>query len=122
MAALPSRPSRDGPRARGRLRAPARRLRRLLGLRDGGGVRDAGLRPTSPRRPPRGHPRRTEGDPLMPEFLEAKLKRQYGADSDVPYRVMNAKGYMKGSKTTDKGRRAEAQHRKRALLELTEDK
>jgi len=50
----------------------------------------------------------------MPEFLEKKLKAQYGADSDIPYKVMNAKGYMHGSKETAKGKAAQAKHVKDA--------
>ncbi len=42
----------------------------------------------------------------MPEFLEKKLKQQYGDDSDVPFKIMNAKG----SKETAKGRAAQAKH------------
>ena len=46
----------------------------------------------------------------MPKFLEQKLKRQYGANSSVPYKIMNARGYMRGNKETNKGRVAEAKH------------
>lgn len=46
----------------------------------------------------------------MPKFLEDKLKKEYGADSDIPYKVMNAKGFMHGSKETKKGEAAEAKH------------
>jgi len=28
----------------------------------------------------------------MPKFLEKKLKEEYGADSDIPYKVMNSIG------------------------------
>lgn len=34
----------------------------------------------------------------MPKFLEGKLKREYGANSKVPYKVMNAIGAMRGNK------------------------
>jgi hypothetical protein len=47
----------------------------------------------------------------MPKFLEKKLKAQYGADSDVPYKIMNAKGFMHGSKVTAKGKAAEKKHK-----------
>lgn len=47
---------------------------------------------------------------LMPAFLERKLKKQYGAKSDIPYKIMNKLGYMKGSKTTAKGKAAERKH------------
>jgi hypothetical protein len=46
----------------------------------------------------------------MPKFLEDKLKARYGEDSDVPYKIMNAKGYMHGNKETAKGRDAESKH------------
>ena len=46
----------------------------------------------------------------MPKFLERKLKKQYGKDSDIPYRVLNKLGFMRGSKTTAKGREAERKH------------
>lgn len=48
----------------------------------------------------------------MPEFLEAKLKKEYGADSKVPYMVMNKIGAMHGNKETEKGKQMEAKHRK----------
>lgn len=50
----------------------------------------------------------------MPEFLEKKLKSEYGSDSKIPYKVMNAKGYMRGNKETAKGRAAEAKHKRDA--------
>lgn len=46
----------------------------------------------------------------MPKFLEKKLKERYGSDSDIPYKIMNAKGFMRGSKITAKGREAEKKH------------
>ena len=46
----------------------------------------------------------------MPKFLEQKLKKEYGAKSDIPYKIMNAKGFMHGNKTTKKGRRAAKTH------------
>ncbi len=46
----------------------------------------------------------------MPAFLEKKLKEQYGAKSDVPYKIMNAMGAMRGSKTTPKGEAMEKKH------------
>ena len=46
----------------------------------------------------------------MPKFLEAKLKREYGANSKVPYKVMNSIGAMKGNKETEKGREMEKKH------------
>ena len=47
----------------------------------------------------------------MPKFLETKLKQQYGADSAIPYKVMNAMGAMHGNKETAKGRAMERKHK-----------
>ncbi len=52
----------------------------------------------------------------MPAFMEAQLKKEYGADSKVPYKVMNAKGFMRGNKETAKGAAAEAKHDKKSML------
>jgi len=46
----------------------------------------------------------------MPKFLEEQLKREYGEKSNIPYKIMNSKGYMKGNKETAKGRNAEKKH------------
>lgn len=46
----------------------------------------------------------------MPKFLERKLKKQYGEDSDIPYKIMNKMGVMHGSKITAKGRKMEKKH------------
>lgn len=46
----------------------------------------------------------------MPAFLERKLKKRYGADSSVPYKIMNAEGFMRGNRETAKGAAAEAKH------------
>lgn len=46
----------------------------------------------------------------MPKFLEKKLKKEYGAKSDIPYKVMNKLGVMHGSKETAKGRKEEKKH------------
>ena len=54
----------------------------------------------------------------MPKFLEAKLKKQYGADSDVPYKIMNKIGAMHGNKETPKGAAMEAKH---AATKVAED-
>jgi hypothetical protein len=48
----------------------------------------------------------------MPKFLEAKLKRRYGANSAVPYKIMNSIGAMRGNKITAKGREMERKHRR----------
>ena len=47
----------------------------------------------------------------MPAFLEAKLKREYGKNSKIPYKVMNKIGAMRGNKETAKGAEMEAKHR-----------
>lgn len=52
----------------------------------------------------------------MPAFMEAKLKKEYGADSKVPYKIMNAQGFMKGNQETAKGAAAEAKHDKKPML------
>jgi len=46
----------------------------------------------------------------MPRFLEQKLKKEYGEDSSVPYKVMNKIGAMKGNKETKKGKAMEKKH------------
>lgn len=48
----------------------------------------------------------------MPKFLETKLKKEYGAKSAVPYKVMNAIGAMKGNQETAKGRAMERRHKR----------
>lgn len=49
----------------------------------------------------------------MPQFLESKLKSEYGADSKIPYKVMNADGYMHGNTTTPAGKELELKHKAR---------
>jgi hypothetical protein len=46
----------------------------------------------------------------MPKFLEDKLKKEYGADSKTPYKVMNSIGAMQGNKETPKGKAMGAKH------------
>lgn len=46
----------------------------------------------------------------MPKFLEDKLKQEYGANSSIPYKVMNSIGAMRGNKETAKGREMEKKH------------
>lgn len=46
----------------------------------------------------------------MPKFLESKLRDRYGANSDVPFKIMNAAGLMHGNKETAKGRAADLKH------------
>jgi hypothetical protein len=47
----------------------------------------------------------------MPKFLERKLKARYGSDSSILYKIMNARGYMRGNKETAKGAAVERKHR-----------
>ena len=49
----------------------------------------------------------------MPKFLEKKLKKEYGAKSKVPYKVMNKIGAMKGNKETAKGREMAKKHKRK---------
>jgi hypothetical protein len=42
--------------------------------------------------------------------LERKLKKEYGSKSDVPYKVMNKIGAMRGNKETAKGRAMDKKH------------
>lgn len=46
----------------------------------------------------------------MPKFLEAKLKKQYGKNSAVPYKIMNSIGAMRGNKETAKGKAMQKKH------------
>ena len=46
----------------------------------------------------------------MPKFLEDKLKQEYGENSDIPYKIMNKKGYMRGPNETKKGVALEKKH------------
>ena len=56
---------------------------------------------------------------MAPKFLERKLKEEYGQKSDIPYKVMNKLGVMKGNKETAKGRREEKKHNRKGFS--TED-
>lgn len=53
----------------------------------------------------------------MPAFLENKLKEEYGAKSDIPYKVMNSMGVMHGNKITSKGRAMESKHKVHSQVE-----
>jgi hypothetical protein len=56
----------------------------------------------------------------MPQFLESKLKAEYGANSKVPYKVMNSIGAMRGNKETAKGRAMQKKHdAKKKMVRLT---
>jgi hypothetical protein len=57
----------------------------------------------------------------MPAFLEAKLKQEYGADSSIPYKVMNKLGVMRGSKETAKGRRWDKKHASKTGMKKLSD-
>jgi len=46
----------------------------------------------------------------MPKFLEDKLKKEYGADSSTPYKIMNKIGAMHGNKITAAGKEMERKH------------
>ena len=46
----------------------------------------------------------------MPEFLEKKLRAEYGDNSHAIYGTMNKIGAMRGNKTTAKGRAMQAKH------------
>ena len=46
----------------------------------------------------------------MPAFLEEKLKKEYGANSKVPYKVMNSLGAMRGNKETARGAAMQRKH------------
>lgn len=54
----------------------------------------------------------------MPAFYEAKLKQEYGAHSDIPYKVMNKQGYMHGNQETAKGRALDATYQSDAVKGL----
>lgn len=51
----------------------------------------------------------------MPAFLDKKLKKEYGTDSKIPYKIMNKLGVMKGNKETKKGKKEEKKHREDSL-------
>jgi hypothetical protein len=51
----------------------------------------------------------------MPAFLEEKLKRQYGANSSIPFKVMNSIGAMHGNQETAKGRAMQKKHDRKML-------
>lgn len=47
----------------------------------------------------------------MPAFLENKLKKEYGAKSKAPFKIMNKIGAMKGNKITAQGKAMESKHK-----------
>ena len=46
----------------------------------------------------------------MPKFLEDKMGKEYGKGNPIIYATMNKLGFMKGSKETAKGTKAESDH------------
>lgn len=46
----------------------------------------------------------------MPDFLEKKLKAEYGSNKHAIYGTMNKIGAMHGNKITSKGRAMERKH------------
>jgi hypothetical protein len=58
----------------------------------------------------------------MPKFLEKKLKKEYGTKSDIPYKIMNKLGVMKGNKITAKGKAMEKKHKKRMVVAIHKGK
>ena len=46
----------------------------------------------------------------MPDFLEAKLKKEYPGNPGAVYGTMNKLGAMKGNKITAKGKQMEKKH------------
>jgi len=52
----------------------------------------------------------------MPEFLEKKLSKEYGADKHAIYGTMNKIGAMHGNKVTAKGISMERKHKAKLAL------
>lgn len=46
----------------------------------------------------------------MPRFLEQKLEREYGNNSNAIFGTLNKIGALKGSKETAKGKQMEKKH------------
>ena len=46
----------------------------------------------------------------MPKALERKLKKEYGAKSSIPYKIMNKLGMMHGNKETARGKVVAKEH------------
>lgn len=46
----------------------------------------------------------------MPQFLEKKLKEEYGDNDHAVFGTLNKIGAMRGNKETAKGRRMESKH------------
>ena len=61
----------------------------------------------------------------MPEFLERKLKKEYGNNPRAIYGTLNNLGMMKGNRETKKGEKAEEKHEtklKRSAVKKVLDK
>jgi hypothetical protein len=58
----------------------------------------------------------------MPDFLEKRLKEEYGENSKIPYAVMNKLGFMHGNRITEKGREAERKHERKLALKKRSSK
>lgn len=56
----------------------------------------------------------------MPQFLEAKLRKEYGNNPRAIYGTMNKIGAMRGSKVTKKGKRMQAKHDRKMGGKLSE--
>lgn len=48
----------------------------------------------------------------MPEFLERKLRREYGDNPRAIYGTMNTIGAMRGNRETTKGKAMERKHKR----------
>lgn len=46
----------------------------------------------------------------MPEYIEKKLRKEYGDNDHAIYGTMNKLHLMKGNKETEKGRKVEERH------------
>jgi hypothetical protein len=52
----------------------------------------------------------------MPDFLERKLRREYGNNPRAIYGTMNNMGAMRGNKETAKGKAMQRKHDKKKRL------
>lgn len=59
---------------------------------------------------------------MAPEFIEKKLKKEYGNNKSAIYGTMNKLGAMHGNKETKKGKDMEKKHKAkgRALKKMRE--
>jgi len=56
----------------------------------------------------------------MPQFLEAKLRKEYGDNPHAIYGTMNKIGAMRGNKITKKGRKMQAKHERKMRGKLSD--